>query len=285
MTIEEITYDFTGHKEYLHNFFVKIVRLMIISKLNCLESNSTSKNYFYEMVKRIDGCETHKIKYGKSMIFTKYLGYEFNFHTIRSTIKIIDQYNISIRLESIFFDFVKIFDKLSSDVQNIKWNVPLPTVTTTTTPATTTTLDKNSEKEISKDNKGTSITDSKKSTSHSDNSSNFKNTDKDEKKIESTIIQKDIDKSFELLDLFIEALFFLTTLDCNNPNSLLRKTIEIKDVTIIRKSMALEILIDGKTIIMNLITKTGRNNQIVIILDNEEKTGKTLKEIMLQNKY
>ncbi len=88
-----------------------------------------------------------------------------------------------------------------------------------------------------------------------------------------------------MLDLFIEALFFLTTLEGNNTNNLLRKTIEIKDVTIIRKSMTLEILIDGKTIIMNLITKAGRNNQIVIILDNEEKTGKTLKEIMLQNKY
>ncbi len=192
MTIEEITYDFTGHKEYLHNFFVKIIRLMIISKLNCLESNSTSKIYFYEMVKRIDGCETHKIKYGKSMIFTKYLGYEFNFHTIRSTIKIIDQYNISIRLESIFFDFVKIFDKLSSDLQTIKWNTPISTINTTTT--TDTIPDKNNNGEIAKNNnKGTSITDSKKGIVHTNNRNNIKNTNIDEKKTPLPIIQKDID--------------------------------------------------------------------------------------------
>ena len=56
------------------------------------------------------------------MIFTKFFGYEFNYHTVRVKIKIIDKYTIDISLESIIPDFVKTFDKLSTDTNEINWN-------------------------------------------------------------------------------------------------------------------------------------------------------------------
>src|SRR5687768_796414 len=99
------------------------MRLIIISKLNCLEKNLTSLKYINELISRIEGCETHKIKYGKSMIFTKFFGYEFNYHTVRVKIKITEKYTIDISLESIIPDFVKTFDKLSTDTNEINWNI------------------------------------------------------------------------------------------------------------------------------------------------------------------
>ena len=123
MAIEEIRYDFREHPEKFHSYFTKIMKLIIISKLNCLEKNLTSLKYFNELISRIEGCETHKIKYGKSMIFTKFFGYEFNYHTVRVRIKITDKYTIDISLESIIPDFVKTFDKLSTDTNEINWNI------------------------------------------------------------------------------------------------------------------------------------------------------------------
>ena len=58
--------------------------------------------------------------------------------------------------------------------------------------------------------------------------------------------------------------------------------IEIKDVSVVRKNLNIEILIDEKIIIINLSPK--KNNPISIVLDNDDKTGKTIKELILQNK-
>ncbi|MGN6614151.1 MAG: hypothetical protein ACTHKC_03830, partial [Candidatus Nitrosocosmicus sp.] len=90
---------------------------------------------------------------------------------------------------------------------------------------------------------------------------------------------------FHLLELFIGSLFYLTTMSSinnNNNNSLMGKTIEIKDVSIIRKNLIIEILVDESMIILNL--SPNKNNRISIILDNKHDTGKTIKEIILQGK-
>jgi hypothetical protein len=118
----EIRYDFTEFEGHFRNFFLKILKLIIISKLNCQETNRTSVKYLNEIVNNIDGCSTHRVKYGKPMIFTKFLHYEFTYQTIKVTLKIIDKCIMDILLESIIPDFVKLFDELSSDAKTIKWN-------------------------------------------------------------------------------------------------------------------------------------------------------------------
>jgi hypothetical protein len=232
LAIQEVRYDFTEHGEHFRNFFFKILKLVIISKLNCQESNETSVKYFNEIVNGIENCKTHRVKYGKSMIFTKYLQYEFTYQTIKVILNFIDKNLIDIFFESIVEDFVKFFDELSSDTKIIKWNI--------------TYIDNNN---IS----------------------------------ENKLMKEEIKNIFYLLESFIESIYYLTTtIPANNNDSLIGKTIEIKDVSVIRKSLNIEILIDDNTIIINLSPK--KNNSVSIILDNEENIGKTIKELILQNK-
>jgi hypothetical protein len=232
LAIQEVRYDFTEHGEHFRNFFFKILKLIIISKLNCQESNETSVKYFNEIVNGIENCKTHRVKYGKSMIFTKFLQYEFTYQTIKVILNIIDKNLIDIFFESIVEDFVKFFDELSSDTKIIKWNI--------------TYIDNNN---IS----------------------------------ENKLMKEEIKNIFYLLESFIESIYYLTTtIPANNNDSLIGKTIEIKDVSVIRKSLNIEILIDDNTILINLSPK--KNNSVSIILDNEENIGKTIKELILQNK-
>ena len=205
MAIQEVRYDFTEHGEHFRNFFFKILKLIIISKLNCQESNETSVKYFNEIVNSIEDCKTHRVKYGKSMIFTKYLQYEFTYQTIKVILNFIDKNLIDIFFESIVEDFVKFFDELSSDTKTIKWNI--------------TYIDNNNIQE-------------------------------------NKLMKDEIKNIFYLLESFIESLYYLTTsIPTNNKDSLIGKTIEIKDVSVIRKSLNIEILIDDNTIIINLSPK------------------------------
>ena len=232
MAIEEIKYDFTEHKDHFKNFFSKILKLIIISKLNCLESSEISVKYFKELIKNIENCKTHRLKYGKSIIFAKFMQYEFTFQTIKVIIKITDKNIINLLLESIFPDFVKFFDELSINTNTIKWN-------------------------------------------ENNNDNVF---DRDE------AMNKDIKTIFYLLEAFIETLFYLATIpSINNNDSLMGKMIEIKNVSMIRRNLSIELLIDDNIIILSLSPK--KNNLITIILDNSNNTGKTIKEIIHQKKF
>jgi hypothetical protein len=232
LAIEEIKYDFTEHKEHFKNFFSKILKLIIISKLNCLESSEISVKYFKELINNMENCKIHRVKYGKSIIFAKYMQYEFTFQTIKVIIKITDKNIINLLLESIIPDFVKFFDELIISTNTIKWN-------------------------------------------ENNNDNAF---DKDE------AVNKDIKTIFYLLEAFIETLFYLATIpSINNNDSLMGKTIEIKNVSMIRRNLIIELLIDDNIIILSLSPK--KNNLITIILDNSSNTGKTIKEITLQKKF
>ena len=253
MTIEEVRYDFTEHPEHFRNFFSKILKLMIISKLNCQESNKTSVGYFNRIISNIDNCTTHRVKYGKSMIFTKFFHYEFTYQSIRVTIKITGKHTIDIQLESIIPDFVKFFDELSSDTKAIKWSI--------------TSIGDNSVQESTKAERDEN--------SYSDSSGIQQQSEEK--------IQHEIKMFFCLLEAFIETLYGLISIQPNNNNdSLIGKTIEIKDVCVIRKSLIIEIVIDEKIMIISLSPK--KNKHISIILDNDDKTGNTIKELILQNK-
>jgi hypothetical protein len=244
LAIEEIRYDFREHPEKFHSYFAKIMRLIIISKLNCLEKNITSLKYFNELISRIEGCETHKIKYGKSMIFTKFFGYEFNYHTVRVKIKITEKYTIDISLESIIPDFVKTFDKLSTDTNEINWNI----------------------------------------TKYSINGIKFddqKRNSQDESNLQ--LMEKEAKLTFYLLDSFIQTLYLLMTQSGVNTNSLSGRNIEIKDISVSRKILNIEMLVDEKTVILDCLPKS--KNGVVVSIDNDEKIGETIRAVMLQNNY
>jgi hypothetical protein len=244
LAIEEIRYDFREHPEKFYSYFAKIMKLIIISKLNCLEKNLTSLKYFNELISRIEGCETHKIKYGKSMIFTKFFGYEFNYHTVRVKIKITEKYTIDISLESIIPDFVKTFDKLSTDTNEINWNI----------------------------------------TKYSTNGIKFddqKRNSQDELNLQ--LMEKEAKLTFYLLDSFIQTLYLLMTQSGVNTNSLSGRNIEIKDISVSRKILNIEMLVDEKTVILDCLPKS--KNGVVVSIDNDEKIGETIRTVMLQNNY
>lgn len=243
MVIEEIRYDFNEHPEQFRSYFTKIMKLIIISKLNCLERNLTSLKYFNEIVNRIEGCDIHKIKYGKPMIFTKFLGYEFNYHTVRAKIKIIDKYTIDISLESIISDFVKAFDKLSADTNEINWNISKLTTS------------------------GTKLEDDQKKNSQ------------DESNLH--LMEKEAKLTFNLLDSFIQTIYILMTQSVADTNSLGGREIEIKDISFSRKILTIEMLVDQKTVILDLLPKS--KNGVVVLIDIDEKIGDTIKTVMLQN--
>ena len=243
MVIEEIRYDFKEHPEQFRSYFTKIMKLIIISKLNCLERNLTSLKYFNEIVNRIEGCDIHKIKYGKPMIFTKFLGYEFNYHTVRVKIKIIDKYTIDISLESIISDFVKTFDKLSADTNEINWNTNKYSVSRT------------------------KLGDAREKNSQ------------DEPDLH--LMEKEAKLTFYLLDSFIQTIYIMMTQSAVDTNSLGGREIEIKDISVSRKILNIEMLVNEKTVILDLLPKS--KNGVVVSIDNDEKTGETIKTVMLQN--
>ncbi len=177
------------------------------------------------------------------MIFTKFFGYEFNYHTVRVKIKIIDKYAIDISIESIIPDFVKKFDKLSADTNEINWNT-----------------NKHSTS-------GTKVGDQEKKSP-------------DEINLQS--IEKEARLTFYLLDSFIQTLYLLMTQTSANSNSLSGQNIEIKDISVSRKILNIEMLVDEKTVILDFIPKS--KNGVVVSIDNDENIGETIRTVMLQNK-
>ncbi|MDQ4073661.1 MAG: hypothetical protein M3162_05070 [Thermoproteota archaeon] len=286
MAIEEIRYDFREHMDHFKPFFAKTLRLIIISKLNCLGSNKTSIKYFNEIVNRIEGCRTHTVKYGKTVTFVEYLNYKFNYQTVKVSIKFIENYIIDIILESIFSEFIMIFDRFSSsESSSIKWNI-----------------DKNIETNPNKDNQDLNNGDKRKDDTIQQKKKRNKNRDTTENEgqekddggmLTDIQIQKDIAIIFNLLDSFIESIFFLASsssspsssdhsINNNQDINLKEKTIEIRDVSVVRKTINIEFLVDEKTTIISLTPK--KRNPVIIALDNESKTGHALKDIMLQYK-
>ena len=99
------------------------MKLIIISKLNCIGTNQSSVDYLVRLVNRIPGCNHHYIRYGKLMLFTKFIGHEFNYHTVNVSLRMRENNLLELSIESIIQDFVKIFDTLSSDTSEIYWNI------------------------------------------------------------------------------------------------------------------------------------------------------------------
>lgn len=186
------------------------------------------------------------------MLFTKFLGYDFNYHTVRVIIRTVENFSIEISIESIIQEFVKVFDELSSDTNEIKWNV-----TNFSDMNKTITMSSASDEHSAAGIKSAGLI-----------ASEEKDTD-DEEKI-----------TFKLLDSFIGSLYILMNLSRLDKNSLLGKNIEIKDVSLTRKILNIEIVVDDETIILDFNTRS--RNKVNVSLDNDAKNGETIKNLILQ---
>lgn len=187
------------------------------------------------------------------MLFTKFLGYDFNYHTVRVIIRIVENFSIEISIESIINEFVKAFDELSSQTREIKWNVTndsrrVGTMTTLAVP--------------------------KKYSMNGKKLPSLKTSEDGDTDYEEVI-------TFGLLDSFIDSLYMLMKLSRLDKNSLLGKSVEIKDVSLTRKILNIEIIIDDETVILDLNTKS--RNKVAVSLDNNAKNGEAIKNLMLQN--
>lgn len=89
------------------------------------------------------------------------------------------------------------------------------------------------------------------------------------------------DRMFALLDLFVDAVNKLTTLDKSSPNSLEGKKFGIRNASIIRKSMHVEFLIDGQLNIAELNPWKKKINSANLLFGNSE-AAKAIVALMKQ---
>jgi uncharacterized protein YuzE len=94
-------------------------------------------------------------------------------------------------------------------------------------------------------------------------------------------MEKEAKLTFNLLDSFIQTIYILMTQSVADTNSLGGREIEIKDISFSRKILTIEMLVDQKTVILDLLPKS--KNGVVVLIDIDEKIGETIKTVMLQN--
>lgn len=255
MAIEVVNYDFSDHPDQFQHYFKKIMKLIIISKLNCIGTNQSSVDYFVRLVNRISGCNHHYIRYGRLMLFTKFMGHEFNYHTVNVSLKILENNVLELSIESIIQDFVKIFDTLSSDTREIYWNI--------------------TEKIVNEASSSESESESQSSEKHEIKNNQVENNQTKRTDYEAI--------TFSLLESFINALYFLMNLSMKDKSSLMNIYVEIKDISLTRRILTVEVMVDDEIVIIDLNPKT--KDKVSITLDDDKYTGKAIKSLMIQNNF
>ena len=124
MVIEIVRYDFEGSRRYADDFIYDLIKLMIISKMNSTFKNISSREYFVNLIQQINGCEAYVVRYGQPILYTKYMGMEFSDQKITSQFVRLNDHAIDVTMESVFREFIKSFDSLTSTTANrVNWGV------------------------------------------------------------------------------------------------------------------------------------------------------------------
>jgi hypothetical protein len=124
LVIEKIRHDFKEFRKYADEFIHDLIKFMIISKMNSPFKSKLSRNYFVGLAKQIAGCEVYIVKYGQPMMYIKYRGIEFTEQKVSSQFVRFNEHAIDVTVESVFAEFVKSFDNLTSLPENrVKWGV------------------------------------------------------------------------------------------------------------------------------------------------------------------
>jgi hypothetical protein len=94
--------------------------------------------------------------------------------------------------------------------------------------------------------------------------------------------QQPPDPLFELLNLFVDAVSRLTSLDTSSPDSLANRHIGIRNASIIRKSLHLEFLIDGQLNILELNPTKKRKDDSIKLLFSKSEIAQAIVALMKQ---
>ncbi|HZC88459.1 MAG TPA: hypothetical protein VE199_02480 [Nitrososphaera sp.] len=94
--------------------------------------------------------------------------------------------------------------------------------------------------------------------------------------------QQPPDPLFELLNLFVDAVNRLTSLDSSSPDSLANRHIGIRNASIIRKSLHLEFLIDGQLNILELNPTKKRKDDSIKLLFSKSEIAQAIVALMKQ---
>lgn len=90
------------------------------------------------------------------------------------------------------------------------------------------------------------------------------------------------DPLFSLLDSFVNAVSRLTVLDRSNPDSLKNKRVIIRNASILRKALYLELMINGQLNILEINSSKKRSDLAVALLLGPSEPAKALVELMRQ---
>ena len=94
--------------------------------------------------------------------------------------------------------------------------------------------------------------------------------------------QQPPDPLFELLNLFVDAVSRLTSLDPSSADSLANRHIGIRNASIIRKSLHLEFLIDGQLNILELNPTKKRKDDSIKLLFSKSEIAQAIVALMKQ---
>jgi hypothetical protein len=90
------------------------------------------------------------------------------------------------------------------------------------------------------------------------------------------------DPLFALLNLFVDAVSRLTSLDKSNPDSLVNRRFGIRNASIARKSLQLEFLIDGQLNILELNSAKKRKDDSIKLIFNKSEIARAIVALMKQ---
>jgi hypothetical protein len=230
LVVEEVRYDFEESPKYADDFVRDLLKLMIIAKMNAAVRNSSSRNYFLEIISQIEGCEAYIVKYGQPLLYAKYRGMDFTDQKVTSQFIRSKDHIIDVKIESVFGECVRHFDNLASMTNSkVKWGVI------------------SVEKEELKDDK-----------------------------------KRRPDPLFTLLDLFVDAVSRLTSLDTMSPNSLANRRFGIRNASITRKSLHLEFLVDGQLNILEFNSMKRHKEDAIKLLFSKSEIAEAIVALMKQ---
>ena len=94
--------------------------------MNSTFNDASSRQYFINSIQQIDCSEAYVVRYGQPILYTKYRGMEFSDQKITCQFVRLNEHTIDVTMESIFEEFIKSFDSLTSTtISRVNWGIDI----------------------------------------------------------------------------------------------------------------------------------------------------------------